>query len=337
MSKQIKNSDIFNEMEIIFRNGEDIKSFVFAAVGVWAASMNLDYYTTKYFESESCSSDDWDPELISRKRNDFIKSELSDLSEFIQSIKSNLKLYHINTNARNINAAIETIWAGDTKYIDNLNGWKNTKSDDRKVSSITLHFETVKLDEMLFYLSFIYLDLLKVREFLLSKFDKSLGTSDNSKIQKAPNKIKESEKDSQDQIDNFGISPEACEKLYILFEKNQVINDVDFPEKRIKRDDFIKALSSPWPTINNKIYIQIETEEFTILMRMLSENEKYKNLTEKNIGNSGIFLSKSKGCKPFRYANLRKSFANANKRNSIGATKKFTQMRMIADGLFLIK
>lgn len=173
MKKQNETAQLFKEIEMVFRNGEEIKGYVFTLVGVWAASLNYNYYTTEYFPAESCDPIDSDPKIISDKRNAFIEKELEGLGEEVKKVKTTLELYHINTNPRNIRNALETIFNSGEQYLQNLKNWRDNKSHASRNASILRHFESVELEELIYYLGHIYLDLLKLREFLLSKIEKA--------------------------------------------------------------------------------------------------------------------------------------------------------------------
>tara|TARA_A100001391_G_C5044878_1_gene271875 strand:+ start:234 stop:1223 length:990 start_codon:yes stop_codon:yes gene_type:complete len=283
MKKQNETAEIFQKLEMVFRNGEEIKGYVFTLVGVWAASLNYDYYTTEYFPAESCDPIDSDPTIIRDKRNAFIENELEGLGEEIQKIKTTLELYHINTNPRNISSALETIFNSGEQYLQNLKDWTDNKSHARRTASILHHFESVELDELVYYLSYIYLDLLKVREFLLSKIEK---THKISEVQTTEKRLKKTKNQS---INSFGFSKEnkIPGLLYNELSDNEIISD------SVNKEDFIKGITSDWKTTNVKIKI-VNTTLFAFLISELKDSKiksYFDNFTFANVGKSDIFFT----------------------------------------------
>jgi len=122
--------------------------------------------------------------VIAKKRNDFINNELKGLSKEIGKVKDLLQKYHVNTNPRNISLALKTMYKSDKSYFDFLQSLLAEANFSKRSNSINIKMENVSLDEMIYYLSFIYLDLLKVREFLISKFDKEAEAHSKSSEKK---------------------------------------------------------------------------------------------------------------------------------------------------------
>lgn len=162
-----------------------------------------------------------------------------------------------------------------------------------------------------------------------------VGLKRNEEIQKIPeipDGIKSKKESAKTPLNNFTIGSKAAKILFTVFERNKIINDVDNSAGNLTAEQFESVLISDWgDNVPQKIKIQIETNVFAILIEELSTINAFKNLTFKNIGSSGIFISGRN--KPITYDNLRSAKSYISKKQPALYSTKLTSMKAVVDSI----
>ncbi|RKS53919.1 hypothetical protein BC962_2186 [Gillisia mitskevichiae] len=160
---------------------EDVINEVTYFLVLWARDLNFDYYSEDYFFAASYDfirgNDSSDPISYAIFQNEFIENELEIITENMEELKSIFLRYNVESSVMEIK---------DVKSFRKANDYDETLLTDLKSKSI-MHQDLVKfielrinktsLTSLIDYCYVVYLDLYKIHQFLISKFDKSLQKS----------------------------------------------------------------------------------------------------------------------------------------------------------------
>ncbi len=174
--------------EIFLPPDEKLKKEAFVLLGLWSYPINFDCYTEFYFPDmmfECCQSENIDPmnsDKYSKFRNHLVKLEFESIKERLLELKEIFNRYNFPTNKQAIRAFLDK---GKLEP-ENESFLRILKTENLEVHVLEplIKKRLVEIGKMdLFYiLSVIYLDLYKIYQFLIKKYDQSIpdcATSEN--------------------------------------------------------------------------------------------------------------------------------------------------------------
>lgn len=134
-------------------------------------------------------------------------------------------------------------------------------------------------------------------------------------VEEKPKKDKNSNNSrSQKQMTDLHLREEYAKILYLELRRSEILCE------EVREDEFIQLFSKNKNGRIQEIRIDSETAEFAFLLQVLRNQKQFENFTEKNIGESKLFLSKNG--KVITYDSLRSSRHSAKKAGSLQIKKE---------------
>lgn len=160
---------------------DHIKNKIFVELGTWCLNLNYENYKQEEFDNGFY---DFKESSISKKldftslKNSFIESELEAIDLVLEEVKSIFLDYNINCRLKSIRSLYREL--KNEEDISFLNYIKDEVLELVELSILLKYkLNNCSLDSAIFYCSAIYIDLLKVKDFLHSQYEGKLNLTTN--------------------------------------------------------------------------------------------------------------------------------------------------------------
>lgn len=160
---------------------DHIKNKIFVELGTWCSNLNYENYKQEEFDNGFY---DFKESSISKKidftslKNSFIESELEAIDLVLEEVKSIFLDYNINCRLKSIRSLYREL--KNEEDVSFLNYIKDEVLELVELSILLKYkLNNCSLDSAIFYCSAIYIDLLKVKDFLHSHYEGKLNLTTN--------------------------------------------------------------------------------------------------------------------------------------------------------------
>lgn len=238
-----------NLQDVIFP--DYIKDKIFVELGTWCSSLNYRNYKEEEFDNGFY---DFKESSISKKldftslKNSFIENEIETIDLVLEDVRFIFLDYNINCSLKSIRSLYRELKT--EKDIVFLNYIKNEVLELKDLSILLKDkLNNCSLDSAIFYCCAIYIDLLKVKEFLHSQYDE---------VKNEPVLIHEASEENDSNRDNSKYSAVQW-MLYHWF-----LQEMKKKPRFIEKVKEIKALSKEygvyWKTLQTKYNIILKSD-----------------------------------------------------------------------------